>query len=224
MKWMRLLTVAGICSVTAFSTLSVAREEAKPAPGYPAPSESPVSWELDHQLGNLRRIVVNVPGESAPKAYWYLTYVVTNHSDKEQLFLPVFEMVTKEGKVIRSNTEGSAAVFQAIARQNEKMPLKPIETIQGTILLGEDQAKYSVAIWEEPDREMGSINIYIAGLSGETAPLRDADGNVITTKDEAGNDQPIMLRKTKQLDYTVRGDDRYAGDPVLKTGETWVMR
>ena len=33
-----------------------------------------------------------------------------------------------------------------------------------------------------------------------------------------------MLRKTRQLDFTVRGDELYAGDPIDATGDTWVMR
>ncbi len=79
---------------------------------------------------------------------------------------------------------------------------------------------YGVAIWEEPSSEPGMFSVFVTGLSGETTPLTDAEGKEI--KDKDGN--VIMLRKTLQLDFNVRGDELYAGDPIDKTGEKWVMR
>jgi hypothetical protein len=230
MNWKRLLATSAIFSAATLTTLAIAQDDASPpiqqptTKGYPKPSTSPLSWELDGEFSMLKRIVVDVPGSPAPKAYWYLTYVITNNSDQEQIFLPTFEMLTKTGQVLRSNTETSASVFEAVARAENKMPLKAPEEIMGKILIGEDQAKYSAAIWEEFDPEMSSVSIFIAGLSGETAPLRDVDGNEVTTKDADGNEKTILLRKTRQLDFTVRGDDRYAGDPVIQTDDTWIMR
>ncbi len=58
------------------------------AQAYPKPSPYPKSWELDFQHGMPTRVVVQVPGQNVPQAYWYMTYTITNNSDTEQLFLP----------------------------------------------------------------------------------------------------------------------------------------
>jgi hypothetical protein len=187
---------------------------------FPQPSVYPVAWELDFVADTPKRIVVEIPGESVPRAYWYMTYVATNHTGQKQIFLPTFELLTKEGRVLKSDTESSAAVFQAVAQREARKPLKPALELAGEILEGEDMAKYGVAIWPEYTTEPGSFSIFVSGLSGETAPLTDSEGRPMTDAD--GN--PILLRKTKQLDYTVRGDEIYAGDPIVKTSERWIMR
>lgn len=190
------------------------------ANAYPEPSVYPISWELDFTFELPKRIVVEIPGGAAPKAYWYMIYVATNNTDRDQVFLPTFDLLTKEGRVIKSDMETSAAVFNAIAQRESKWPLKSALENAGMILVGEDQAKYGVAIWEEPSNEPGMFSVFVSGLSGETTPLTDSEGNEI--KDKDGN--VIMLRKTLQLDFNVRGDELYAGDPIDKTGEKWVMR
>jgi len=145
---------------------------------------------------------------------------LASSTDREQVFLPTFDLLTKEGRVVKSDMETSAAVFNAIARREAKWPLKPALENAGPILVGEDQAKYGVAIWEEPSSEPGMFSVYVTGLSGETAPLTDSEGKPINDKDG----QPILLRKTLQLDFNVRGDELYAGDPIDQTGKQWVMR
>lgn len=208
-------------AVLAFAAILTAAGLTSTAPArFPQPSPYPISWELDFTYEMPRRIVVEVPGEAAPKAFWYMTYVATNNTQQEQIFLPKFEWVTKDGKVVRSDRETSQAVFDAIARREHSRPLQPALKLQGQILVGEDQAKYGVAIWEEIDPRPGSFSIFITGLSGETAPLTGSDGKPMMDKD--GN--PLVLRKTRELDFTVRGDELYGNDPIVKTNDTWVMR
>ena len=60
---------------------------------------------------------------------------------------------------------------------------------------------------------MGHFSIFVSGLSGETATVKDKDG-----KDQ-------ILRKTLQLNYLIRGDDIYPGeDEVNENPSEWVMR
>src|SRR5689334_13292991 len=68
---------------------------------YPKPSPYPKSWELKFEHGTPKRLVVNVPNSNTPRAFWYMTYSVTNDTDKEQLFLPSFELLTEDGRVFR---------------------------------------------------------------------------------------------------------------------------
>lgn len=213
---MRSFRALSVCAILTFAGAGVFNA----VQAFPTPSVYPIAWELDFKYETPKRIVVEAPGSRLPKAYWYLTYVATNKTDKEQLFLPKFEMVTKDGRVFRSDTEASPSVYAAIARRERGKPLQPTLKLQGQILVGEDQAKYGVAIWQEPNPEPGSFSIFVGGLSGENVPLPDSNGKPVTDKDG----QPIVLRKTRQLDFTVRGDELYAGDPIEKTGDTWVMR
>jgi hypothetical protein len=207
-----ILACVVLASVATFSSEAPAR--------FPQPSVYPIAWELDFKYEMPRRIVVEIPGQTAPKAFWYMTYVATNNTSQEQIFLPKFEMLTKNGAVVRSDRETSPAVFEAIARRERSKPLQPSLKLQGQIRVGEDQAKFGVAIWEEVEARPGSFTIFVTGLSGETAPLTDSAGKPMLDKDN----NPISLLKTRQLDFTVRGDELYAGDPIEKTGDTWVMR
>ncbi len=95
------------------------------------------------------------------------------------------------------------------------------QDMSAKLLVGEDQAKSSVAIWEEPSAEMGVFDIFFGGLSGEVVVLKDSQGNAL--KDADGN--PIRVRKTRQLRYKVRGDEvRPEEDEVVPVLDTWIMR
>jgi hypothetical protein len=188
---------------------------------YPKPSVYPIAWEFKFDYDTPRRIVVSVPGTDAPQAYWYITYTVTNNSDKEQMFLPVFEMLTKDGTVIRSDNKIPPQVFDAIKKQEKKPFLETFPKVEGLLRLGEDQARDGVAIWPEPSPRMGQFSIFVGGLSGETAALKDSAGQPV--KDKDGN--PVILRKTLQLNYIVRGDGVYPGEEeVNENPKDWVMR
>ncbi|HEY1629089.1 MAG TPA: hypothetical protein VGF52_04465 [Tepidisphaeraceae bacterium] len=188
---------------------------------YPKPSPYPIAWEFKFDYQTPQRIVVKVPGTDAPQTFWYLTYTVTNNSDKEQMFLPIFEMLTRDGTVIRSDNKIPPQVFDAIKRQEKKPFLESFPKVEGELRLGEDQARDGVAIWPEPSPRMGQFSIFVGGLSGETAQLKDSSGQPV--KDKDGN--PVILRKTLQLNYIIRGDGVYPGDEqVNENPKDWVMR
>lgn len=188
---------------------------------HPTPSLYPVSWELKFDHNTPQRIVVQSPGDATPKAYWYLTYGVTNNSGQEQTFLPVFEMLAETGQVIRSDKNIPAAVFDAIKTREKKPLLEPFTTIAGSVLLGEDQARDGVAIFPEPVTRMGKFSIFVAGLSGESAQVKDSAGKPVL--DAEG--KPTFLRKTLRLNYHIRGDEVYPGeDEVNVNSEEWIMR
>jgi hypothetical protein len=188
---------------------------------YPKPSPFPISWELKFDHSVPQRIVVKVPGQAAPQAYWFMTYSVTNNTDKEQTFLPMFELVTQDGKTIRSDNRIPAAVFDSVKQRVKDKYLEPFTRIGGELLIGEDQTRDGVAIWKEPSARMGQFQIYVQGLSGEAVFLKDDDGKEVKTPDG----KPVILRKTLQLNYLIRGDEVYPGeDDVNENPEEWVMR
>ena len=202
---------------------------------YPKPSPYPKTWELKFEHGTPKRVVVTPPNTTVPRAYWYMTYTVTNKTNEDRAFLPVFEMVTKDGKIHRSQKDVPLQVFEHIKRQERaKYPfLEPYFKVAGTLRVGEDQAKDGVAIWPEPMSEMGNFSIYVSGMSGETVTMKMVNGKPVKVKPEnqalelKGVDEKdvIILRKTLQLNYVIYGDDVYPGlDQVNVQPEKWVMR
>jgi hypothetical protein len=200
------------------------------AMAYPKPSLYPISWELKFTHAAPRRIVVTTPGTNVPVAYWYMTYTVTNLTDREQQFLPVFEMVTDSGKTIRSDDQKEipSAAFDAIKKREKNRMLEPVEKISGRVLIGEDQARDGVAIWVEPTRRMGTFHIFAAGLNGETTFLKD--GEEVAPKDVDALSIPdrkklLTLRKTLEMTYQIAGDEiKPDAAAVLPKGEEWLMR
>jgi hypothetical protein len=68
---------------------------------------------------------------------------------------------------------------------------------------------------------MGTFSIFLQGLSGETTHAKDDKGQPLLNKDG----KPVILRKTLQLTYQVRGDEiRPNEDHVIEQGSEWVMR
>ena len=188
---------------------------------FPKPSIYPKSWELKFEHGTPKRIVVEVPGSSLPAAYWYMTYSVINNSDKEQMWLPSFEMLLKDGRIVRSDIGIPGKVFDAIKAREKKPLMEPYPKIQGELRIGEDQAKDGVAIWAEPALDLGQFSIFVSGLSGEAVMMKDLNGQ----PSKGPDGKPIILRKTLQLNYQIRGDDVYPGqDEVNEHPQEWIMR
>ena len=204
------------------------------AADYPEPSPYPIAWEFDFQHDKPKRIVVTIPNQGN-RAFWYMTYTVANKTEEDRMFLPVFELVTRDGKVYRSDKGVPLRVFEEIKRHERvKYPfLEPHFKAVGLLRVGEDQAKDGVAIWPEPMSEMGNFAIYVSGLSGETVTMKMVNGNPVRVKPEntalelkgVAEKDVIILRKTLQLNYVVYGDEVYPGlDEVNVRPEAWVMR
>jgi hypothetical protein len=204
---------------------------AQGARAYPKPSINRIAWELDFTHGAPTRIVVNVPGEAAPKAFWYMTFTVTNNTKDEQPFLPVFELLDERGNVTRSDRNVPKAVFDEVKKRENKRLMEPLAKVSGRLLVGADQAKDSVAIWAEPAERMGSFTIFVSGLSGEAVWYKDGKETPAKDLKWYGQDAPksdaagMILRKTLQIDFQVPGDEFYQGrDRVVQKDERWVMR
>jgi hypothetical protein len=216
------------CSLLVAFSLSLALLISCPKPAFaakhPEPSLYPISWELSFKHGSPRRIIVDVPGTSAPAAYWYITYSVTNKTGADQVFDPAssFELVTSDGKGYRGNFAIRREVFDAIKKQENNAMLERADKISGVLRQGEDETKDGVAIWKEPTSSMRSFNIYVTGLCGEHVTLKDDDGKPMTNTEG----QPIILRKTLELTYQVRGGGNGPVDPdqIEAKPEHWVMR
>jgi hypothetical protein len=211
-----------LCGVLALSS------SPRHAAAFPKPSVFPTSWQLKFEHSAPKRIVVRTPGAVNPVAYWYMTFTVTNNTTEEQRFLPVFEMLTNDSTLIRSDKEIPAGVFDEVKKRERRRTLEPIEKIAGRLLIGEDQARDGVAIWPEPSPRMGTFHIFVGGLSGETVIMKN--GEEITIKDwtkvtDEEKKKLTTLRKTLDLTYQIPGDEiKPEEDVINEVGDEWVMR
>lgn len=223
-----LLSLASLALFTAIVLPTRAADNPKASP-YPEPSPYPITWELTFDYKTPVRIVVNVPGTPSPKAYWYLPYTITNDGEETQNFIPQFEMLTDDGKVHRAPKDVPIQVMEAIRNRERNQLIRPPTKVGGDLPPGVDQARDGVAVWEEPDKNIGTFKIFVGGLSGEFIELKDKDSDQPVKN---ANGEPIILRKTLQLTYSVNGDEVYPGEDVVHEGEgrigrnhkRWVMR
>jgi hypothetical protein len=226
-------TLATLTVAAALLCVCVGRAIGANVGDYPEPSPYPVSWELKFEHGTPKRIVVSVPGQ-APQAYWYMTYRVTNDTGQEQLFLPLFEMLTRDGKIHVSDRGISGRVFDAIKDREGNRFLQRRSKVEGTLRQGEAMAMDSVAIWKQPMDEMGTFTIFVSGLNGEANTYKKMpNGDLVKldpskmTEETKGvpKEQLLTLRKTLKLDYQIYGDERVTPNPeAVSKGQSWVMR
>lgn len=208
------------------------------APAAPKPLEAASTWQLDIDFHDPHPIQVQVPGEDKPRTFWYLLYTVTNHTvdeqtqkAAEQIFVPDFVLYTDTGQVLRTGQKTpAAAVFDTIKKSYNNPLLKDSVAMTGKLLHGDDNAKEGVAIWPAFDPQAGAVDIFIGGLSGETAEVALPKPITVTEKDALGKlktvvKDTIILSKTLHLHYQIPGEAAARlRAPVILTKKDWVMR
>jgi len=247
---LRLVLVSGLTTAL-FGALLAMPPLSQAKPDFPVPSSYPISWELKFKHGTPARIAVAVPGQSVPKAYWYMTYTVTNDTKSEQKFYPQIDLLTADGNVHASGAKTPDAVFDAIKSFTRNKFLEPYTSIDGPIRLGPAEARDGVAIWEETQPRMDHFSVFVTGLSGEAVIMKMVDGKLTRVDklpdsdadkkldvldpqtgiyDKDAEEKLIksgltILRKTLQLNFFIRGDEVFPGeDEVNKDSEEWIMR
>lgn len=192
----------------------------------PEPSIVSKSWELTFRYHDPERIAVNVPGRDKPVTYWYMRYTVENRTEAEHDFYPTFTIVTDTLKVYESEIGVSPEAFQAVKRVWNDALLVEASQIGGKLLVGEDRARRGVAIWPDIDPEARQFTVYVQGLSGEIARLRNPAYD--PSQPEKGRNQRFFtLRKTLAVPYGLPGgpSSRDAATPKRLSDEPrWVMR
>jgi len=183
----------------------------RPAAAHPIPSIVPVSWELNFKHGPLERIYVPVNGQQKP--FWYMRYTVINNSGKDVLFTPSFELVAETGSVAEAFKDVPNEVFAKIKDMYKNQFLQSPTSIYGRLLQGQDNAKDGVVIFTDIDAEARNFQLFVSGLSGETAEVK----NPISGK-------PVILQKTLELDFNLPGQ-AIAIEPRPELRATkWVMK
>ena len=162
-----LIALAGLVSIVAPTGTLVAATTALAAP---EPEPVPRRWQIDSDVGPLRVTSVTQP-DGSTAMYFYLTYKISNSSDKDQLFAGSFELATGDGQPQRSGREVSTEVTKAIIATLDNPFIQDQISIMGTLLRGPEHAREGVVIWPAKTLKPTDLNVYISGLSGETAVI-----------------------------------------------------
>jgi hypothetical protein len=162
--------------------------------------------------------------------FWYLRYQVSNHTGEDQIFIPGFALYSETGQLIRAGQRVPLFVFDHIKKLLNDPFIKDTAAMTDKLLQGDDNAKDGVAIWQDFDPAAGTIDIFVGGLSGETAeiqlpkPVRVAEMDLTGEMKEVVK-RKIVLSKTLQVTYSIPGQaEGRLYTPIKLVEQKWVMR
>jgi hypothetical protein len=197
-----------------------------------APKPAPVAmkWELDFTFKTPQPIRATLPGSKGPETFWYLEYEVSNSTNSAQFFRPDFVLYTDTGQILESGRGVPGAVFREIKKAMNRPLLTDQANMSGPILRGANNARQSVMIFQDIDPRAGSFDIFVGGLSGETAKIHLPNPIPTIVVNRKGDNETVMvedvvLAKTLRLSYSLPGEPaaRFQTLPRLVEKE-WVMR
>jgi len=205
--------ILGIWAIVTCVSLAAPEPAIVPAPG---------QWTLDMEFTNPMEITLPLGSDKKPLKFWYLIITLTNNTGKDVDFYPKCDLMTDSFQIVPAGKFVSTALFDQIKKRHKaRYPFLELLDQAGTkILQGEDNTKDIAVIWPDFDVKATAVKLFITGLSNETANV-----NYPILKDDTGAPLKVFLRKTLELNYSLRGD------PALKTsasfefqGKRWIMR
>ncbi len=214
-------TAVGLCVVTLAALWANAA---------PEPKAIPTEWELDITYDAPQPIRVKVPGENRVETFWYVLYTVTNHTGRDRVFVPQITLFTDTGQILLGSDGIYPSVFAAIKERHNNPYLEDLARISGRILQGEDNARDGVAIFRDFDDAARTLDVFIGGLSGETAVVAPPRPVSVVETDIRGRTtktlkDEVILHKTLQLTYEIPGEAEARLSTPMRLRETsWVMR
>jgi len=180
---------------------------------FPTPDPLDGDWRFDFNFEPPDQIAVPTL-DGTRRAFWYMTYTVTNDTGAERIFLPEITIATDQGDIVTAGAEVPVAVFNAIKDREENPLLESAVSITGRILQGEDHARDGVAIWPVFEHDVDHMDIFVAGLSGETHVVR----NPVT-------DEKVIMLRTLLIRCELPGTPPPgATEKVSDVSTQWVVR
>lgn len=188
----------------------------------PAIVQKTGDWTINAAFGQPEQILLRSGADDKPVRFWYIIVTLTNTTGHDADFYPQCDLVTDTFQVTPAGRGVTPAVLELIKKRHaDRYPfLESFEGAGNKILQGQDNAKDVAVIWPDFDTRAGGINVFITGLSNETAVVSHP-----VAKDEQGRPTKVFLRKTLELSYKLRGDPALRSSvEVVYQGQRWVMR
>jgi hypothetical protein len=188
----------------------------------PAVVPGPEQWTVDTEFTSPQQISIRHTSDNKPIVYWYMILTVTNNTGQDVGFYPKCDLMTDTFQIIPAGKGVIPEVFEQIKRRHKnRYPfLEPLSKVDNKLLEGEDNTKDIAVIWPDFDENATKIALFITGLSNETAVV-----NHPVARDENSQPQREYLRKTLELNYTVKNDPVSRIRVSLNFKEKrWIMR
>ncbi len=177
---------------------------------YPKPAVVSLRWELEFEPGAVRLYV----DQNQNRAYWYFTYKVTNRTGRDQVWAPRLVLFTDAGAILPGGRRVPSRVVDDLIGLLGNDLLETQNEIIGEIYQGRGNAREGLVVWPASNLQVNELSLFVGGISGETTSVE----NPVTG-------ERVLLRKTLQRDYLIRGDAAARGsDPLELAGQRWVMR
>ncbi len=205
--------ILGIWVIVACVSLAAPEPAIVPAPG---------QWTVDMEFTHPQQITLPRGSDKKLAQFWYTIITLTNNTGNDVDFYPKCDLMTDSFQIIPAGKFVSSMLFDQIKRRHKsKYPfLEPLDNSGAKILQGEDNTKDIAVIWPDFDTQAKSLQLFITGLSDETAAV---DHPVL--KDDRGEPLKVFLRKTLELRYSLRGDQALRTNASFAYQEKrWVMR
>ena len=153
------------------------------------------TWTLHFANTPPRIVTLDVPGRGK-RVVWYLAYQVWNTTDTPLLFIPRFELVTKDGPLLGLTDDPQPTLAESVRKIEDptnslnmqtsvSMSKTPIPVTRADSV---PRSVYGIAVWSDAAERAPNVNnfsVYVTGLSNGINERED--GNV--------------TRKTLQLDF-----------------------
>lgn len=188
----------------------------------PAIVQGPGLWTINTVFTPIQSIVLKQGTDNKPVRFWYTIVTLTNNSKQDVDFYPKCELVTDTFQIIPAGKGVGSMVFEEIKKRHKsKYPfLELLGKTDNKILQGEDNTKDIAIIWQDFDHDAKNIDVFIAGLSNETAVIEKPD-----TADQNKEAEKVYLRKTLKLKYNIKGNPASSKGASLEyKNKSWVMR
>lgn len=213
------------------------------ATGIPVPSEAKFKWQFNFHFKKPKSVLVKLPGEEKAELFWYIKFTLINRTGKTRNFDPEMQLFTNTGQLITAG-EGfnSRPVFEKVKKITNNPLLVDLNTATGKVLEGEDNGIESIAVFRNFDEKAGKFDLFIGGLSGETATIKlpkpikvkkevpfdpkdvDAKGEMVEATKTVETSE-LILSKTLRLSFDISGQAKDRENSEVKfTGKEWVMR
>jgi len=188
----------------------------------PAVVQGPDQWTVNIRFEHPRQIAFRCGEGKQLRRFWYMIIAITNKTGRDVGLYPGLELMTDTFEITPAGRATPPVVFQTIKRrhQSDYPLLESLQEAGHKLLQGEDNARDIAVIWPDFDPEAGNIQIFISGLSNETAVVEHP-----VATDEKGKAVKVFLRKTLEVSYALRGDPALRGQvDLIYQGKRWIMR